>query len=126
MDLTQLVARYGDPSKSPLPRPVEVAPKSAKDEAIDIAVRVGGVTEDEVRPIADKLEPALQDAPLIRWVELLLHEIQLAILVPRRAQKDAERRRRTGQRIVRQTLEAAKAAEHEALPPMRRRQRSSP
>lgn len=114
VDAPTLVARYGDPSK--LPQAQGAARPSAlsvKQEAIIAGVRYGGVSERDVRALADKWEPVLKDEPIIVWVETLLREIQRSLLAPARAQKDAQRRKRTGQRIVRRAKEAAAAAERE-------------
>lgn len=83
-DLRELLARYGDPRLA-VPRHVRTlaidprAPKLPKEEAIEVGVRYGGgVSEHEVRAIADRFETALGDAPVIRWIELVLREIQRA------------------------------------------------
>lgn len=121
-DLRELIARYGDPS---LPVPPHLAaqattapePKSPKDEAIEVGIRYGGgISEREVRAIADRFDAALVDAPVIAWIETLLREIQRSYTRPL-LEKTAERRARASKkRAIRRAQASRNAATEPSTP----------
>jgi hypothetical protein len=108
IDLRDLLERHG---RGLPPRP-GAEPLSIKDEAIGAGVRYGGgATEAQVRTIADKFEPVLQDEPIGVWVETLLREIRAGHVRPRPDARavDAARaaRRRQARGLSATLLEAA-------------------
>jgi hypothetical protein len=114
IDLRTLLERYG---KEAPPRP-EVAPLSIKDEAIAAGVKYGGgVTEREVRAIADKWEPMLQNEPIAVWVETVLREIVRNFTRPRLDHKAVEAPREMQRRKVRRLKDRVTPTRDSEPPP---------
>jgi Xaa-Pro aminopeptidase len=112
-DVRELVERYGDASSLP---EESRRPKTVKDEAIIAAVRYGGgISEKDVRAMADRLEPLLDGRPLIAWLEALLREIQHDYIRPMLEKKAATRAEKSEQRRIRK-LQAVRQGRGIAAP----------